>query len=59
MDGGIGPAIGGFAIFYSGFYYLFVFGLVSSGISLIMSLFLKEVKFGVIPNRRGKREQKI
>ena len=43
---GIGPAIGGFAIFYSGFYYLFVFGLVSSGISLIMSLFLKEVKFG-------------
>ena len=43
---GIGPAIGGFAIFYSGFYYLFVFGLVSSGISLTMSLFLKEVKFG-------------
>ena len=42
---GIGPAIGGFAIFYSGFYYLFVFGFICSAVSLVIALFLKEVKF--------------
>ncbi|MCL4452298.1 MAG: MFS transporter [Candidatus Thermoplasmatota archaeon] len=42
---GIGPAIGGFAIYYSGFFYLFVFGFISSAVSLVIALFLKEVKF--------------
>lgn len=41
---GLGPAVGGFAIYSSGFYYLFLFGLLSSIVALIFSLMLREVK---------------
>lgn len=41
---GIGPAIGGFAISFSGFYYLFVFGFASSLVALCLSFLLENVK---------------
>ena len=41
---GIGPAIGGFAIYYSGFYYLFLFGFLCSLVAFIVSFLLKNVK---------------
>ncbi len=42
---GVGPALGGFAIYTSGFYYLFVLGLASSAVGLFISVMLREVKF--------------
>lgn len=40
---GIGPAVGGFLIAVSGFYYLFVFGLISSVASFILSLTITDI----------------
>lgn len=43
---GIGPAIGGFAVYASsGFYYLFIFGLLSSFVALILTFFLQNVEY--------------
>ncbi len=41
---GIGPAIGGFMIYSFGFYYLFVFGLLSNLVSLSLTSFLRKVE---------------
>lgn len=40
---GIGPAVGGFLISFSGFYYLFVFGLVTAFVGLVVTSFIKDV----------------
>lgn len=39
---GFGPAIGGFAVYALGFYYIFVFGFLSVVAALMFALFLRE-----------------
>lgn len=41
---GIGPAIGGFLISFSGYYYLFIFGMATALVSLAVSLLIKDVR---------------
>lgn len=41
---GIGPAIGGFLISFSGYYYLFVFGMATAAVSLVFTFFIKDVR---------------
>lgn len=41
---GFGPALGGFAIFSHGFFYLFVFGLATSFVAMLFALFLRDEK---------------
>lgn len=41
---GLGPAVGGFAVYFLGYYYLFIFGFASSFISLLFALLLHESK---------------
>lgn len=47
---GIGPAIGGFLISFSGYYYLFVFGLVTAIAGLVITALVKDVRpTGIVP----------
>ncbi len=41
---GIGPAIGGFLISFSGYYFLFVFGLATAIAGLVISAMVKDVR---------------
>lgn len=41
---GIGPALGGFLVLGNSFYYLFIFGLVTTVVALALSFTLKEVR---------------
>lgn len=41
---GIGPALGGFLIYSGSFYYLFLFGLVTTAFGFVLSFTLSEVK---------------
>ncbi len=41
---GIGPAVGGFLIFVSGYFYLFVFGLVTAVVGLAITFLIRDVK---------------
>jgi MFS family permease len=41
---GIGPAIGGFAVYSSGFYYLFLSGFLFSAVALVISFLLTDVR---------------
>lgn len=41
---GIGPAMGGFLIHFTGFYYLFVFGIATAFVGLVIASFIKDVR---------------
>lgn len=43
---GIGPAIGGFLISFSSYYFLFVFGLVTAAIAFAVTLLIRDVRSG-------------